>query len=851
MVDPCTKHIKRTDDGVIDAESLDYVTSLLRAGKQSGKSEAELRALAKELREELRKSVRNEQYTRAVNKIAIERGYATVLDVYGDDPVLGLESLLANVNVLREGGGLSLDGRAAAFEKAYTGRLLDRVEQENLGHIFSNPVFDKYLSQELYALSGGATQSVSADPDVFKLAKIIHEWSGELIDEFNLNGGTLTRRDDYIVRQTHNSLTLRSVGFDKWAEDISARLNWDGVKKTLADRQLRKAVAGKLTAERSFDKIEFLKKAYATLTTGYSGDGNGAMASGSGISNIFNAQRLLPFKSADDFFEYNKVYGEQSIMNAILTQARSMGQAVAQLKTLGDNPETNFAKIVAKVSDVLKDNNRQKDLERVRDAWANGNGKLGRLLRTATGSSNIPTNIKWARFNAGLRGAFNLVFLPGTAISSVPDSALLGARASRHNNKGIMQGPVNLVKGIADDPNKVSLARRIGEYSDSMVNDIASMARVDSDSTTPRTIQRLNHLLFKYTLANRWNYANRRALLGVVMDSFGSDLKTGNLTEQKRGLYKRYDIETKELDFFAKLQTALDTPTIEPNDIRSAPRDLLRTYAASDSVYAAAKNDAGRELRLDKLRDKLAANYNTFLLGELDYGVLRRDARTRALLTQGTNPGGGAGEILRYIGQLKGYAVSFMYNHVGQAVYGRGANIGNTRGLGGMVRALQQQSYGDLGTSVFGLVGLLTFYGFISYSMTQIAAGREPPPLDDPKTWAQAMLRGGGLTVFGQFLYDTVIDDPSVTRNLFSTLAGPVPAKVDQLTRAFQRALHTGDASGLAAFGLGIVPGVNAPFVKMGADMLFMNTIKNMVDPKIIRNEDTRAEERGTPYFTR
>jgi hypothetical protein len=852
MADPCTKYIKRDTEGYIDQESLDYAIGVLKNAKGSGKTDGEIRALAQELREEMRKEVSRAEYEKVVNEVVRERAIRYVLEVFKDDTVLGIQTLLASANVRRANTGLSLDALAGTLENRYNGRLLDRTEQAGVTDLFRNSDFDELLAQDMYNLSAGKADSATKDPDVFKLAKIVHDTKREVIDEFNLNGGTLTQRDDYIVQQSHDTLAIREAGFKTWSKNISPLLDWGKINKTLMDKKLRNALDVTKVPTTNVDKETFLRKVYSTVTTGYSGGNkkDAVLNTSSSITNMFNAERVLHFASPEAFVKYNRLYGQRGIMDSVLTQMRQMAYATAQLKVLGTNAENNFKLIVEGVMQQLKDADNFEELARLTDAYANGNGKLNRLLRTATGSANAPANITFARLGGAIRGGLNLVLLPGTTLASLPDMALTGARAARYNKNSMWQAPYNLLKGMSDSPERVSLARQLGVYSDSMINDITSQARVDADAATPRVIQRLNHWLFKYTLANRWNYANRRALVNVVADTFTNDVRTGKLNADRRGIYLRYGIEQRELDLFGKL-AKVTGETLTPDDIREAPRDLLRQYAEADAVYKAAKTAPAKELRLDRIQDDLALRLNTFYLKELDRGVLKRSAKTRAVLQQGTNPGDPAGEAFRFFGQLKSYSVEFMYSYIGDAVYGRDANIGNTRGVGGFIRALQQQGAGELASSFLAVPMLLTFYGYISFAAAQVAAGREPPPLDDPKTLVQALLRGGGLTIFGQFLYDTVVDDPSVARNVFSTLLGPFASKTDEFVRALQKGIHSGDSgTALAKFGIGLVPGLNAPFIKIAADILFMHALREAIDPSWVQNIQKREQERNTPSFT-
>jgi hypothetical protein len=64
-----------------------------------------------------------------------------------------------------------------------------------------------------------------------------------------------------------------------------------------------------------------------------------------------------------------------------------------------------------------------------------------------------------------------------------------------------------------------------------------------------------------------------------------------------------------------------------------------------------------------------------------------------------------------------------------------------------------------------------TVMGALGEQLSQISKGRDPINIEDPKFWAQAAMRGGGVGIFGDFLFQ---DQNRYGGGMLATLAGPV-----------------------------------------------------------------------------
>lgn len=92
---------------------------------------------------------------------------------------------------------------------------------------------------------------------------------------------------------------------------------------------------------------------------------------------------------------------------------------------------------------------------------------------------------------------------------------------------------------------------------------------------------------------------------------------------------------------------------LTPEAVYTAPDALLETYLAQQGKQASPG-------RVDELREEIASQLRTYFRDRVDYAVLEPDARTRAILRQGTAAGTGIGEALRFVTQFKSFPTAFL-----------------------------------------------------------------------------------------------------------------------------------------------------------------------------------------------
>jgi hypothetical protein len=226
-------------------------------------------------------------------------------------------------------------------------------------------------------------------------------------------------------------------------------------------------------------------------------------------------------------------------------------------------------------------------------------------------------------------------------------------------------------------------------------------------------------------------------------------------------------------------------------------------------------------------RDELETLVRSYLLDRSSFAVLRPDAKTRAIALQGTLPGTPEGEAIRMLMQFKSYPISFIQKILGREVYG--------------------QEGAERVSGLFQVMAITTIFGYMAMAAKDLAKGKEPRELLDPetglnwKTVGAAMQQGGGLGIYGDFLFGEMRNRAG--QGFLATVAGPTFGEVDRLADIWGR-LKAGDDAGAASFNLLLS---NTPFgnhfmLRPAADYLFLRSITEAINPGALR----RMEEKTT-----
>lgn len=281
-------------------------------------------------------------------------------------------------------------------------------------------------------------------------------------------------------------------------------------------------------------------------------------------------------------------------------------------------------------------------------------------------------------------------------------------------------------------------------------------------------------------------------------------------------------------------------------------RDYLTPEAAFDvpdaaiDAYLRSQGKRVSAARIEQFRDELADQLRTYFRDRVQYAVLEPDAHTGALWHQGTAAGTPVGEALRYVAQFKSFPTVFLQRTAAREIFGRGTD-GFWRGFGeGVIPHFLKNQHGEAGHFA-GVMLMMTLFGYGAMTVKQLIAGKTPHDPRKVKTWIAAASQGGGLGIYGDFLFG---ERSRMGSRFLSTLAGPTGGSLDSLYNLYLD-LRDGKDVKSNAFRLFFnqMPGNNLFWFRAAFDHLIAYRLYESLNPGYLRRMQRRVEKENGQTF--
>lgn len=685
------------------------------------------------------------------------------------------------------GAAASVDRVAKAMEADFEGYLVAKLDQAGLLGIWKRggEQFDRDVANELARLTEKNAGRETGNKAAAEAAKILHTVQEAVRRAQNDAGAWIGQLPGYITRQAHDQYRIAKAGFERWRDTI-----------------------GPLLDERTFEGIDnreaFLRGVWTNLASGdhlkpesvgsakdpaFKGPGN--------LARRASAERLLHFKDADAWFDYNRVFGTSSLAESVMHGIKRGSQNAALMQRLGTNPEYMFDSIRERLILEAKKRDDLKEIKRLR-----GDGLLNDY-RAISGYNAVSANPTTSAWMAGTRSVLNMASLGGILFSSITDFANAAATLGRSG--------VNPLRAYTEEmaafakaggtPARQAL-NRMGIGIQAMTGDIIN--RFDATDGVRGTLAKLQNTFFRLT-GIVWETDTMKRGVGTVLASHLADLSGRSfdaLPADLRTNLLRYDIDAKAWEALRRTDTRVDAET----------RLLLPERVA----------DADLRLKLQ-----------TYYVNEAGEALNEPGAATQAFLMQGTRPGTPVGEAVRFVAQLKKFPAEFVRSQLGRAVLGR---AGAEEPLYQVIRSGQFDVPG-----VVHLIVANTILGYMAMTAKDLAKGKTPRDPDHWKTWLAAMQQGGGLGIYGDFLFG---EYNRFGGGFVETLSGPAVGQVNQFLRAWSM-IREGDdpTSTMLNVGKGISPFANLFYTRMALDYLVFYQLAEMANPGALRRMESRVKK--------
>ncbi|EPY7067841.1 hypothetical protein ACXEHY_004519 [Klebsiella pneumoniae] len=692
---------------------------------------------------------------------------------------------------------LSVESRGKATRDYALSQIQEAFEavDPRFFHLFEDEASVRDL---VYEMRGQDTGNVRAK----KGAKA---WAGvtELLRQrFNDAGGDIGYLENWGIPQHHSMEKVGRVPQDKWVSDVIGKL----------DRKYYIKDDGQLMSDAELKT--FLGEAYNTIATGGLNklSDTGMRISGA-RSNRGNASRQIHFKDADSYLEYQREYGDRSLWEVMVGHLEGISKDIALVETYGPNPDHVFRSILDEVT--------------AEQATANPE-RTGRIKRLANSTENLYNfiagktqpiaNPHIARWSDNIRNWMVASRLGSALLASFSDLGTMYMSAKVAN---IPMNRLFMNQLEAMNPaNRTELARarRAGLAMESL---LGSVNRWAMDNMGPSVSRWAATAVMRASGLTAWTDAHKRAYGVTMMGSLGEvvsrapDLRS--LDESDFRILKSKGITEQD---FSVWKLAQQEDWGNGNTTMLTPESIMRIPDA-----AVMHLGLPERVRFEAMRRLLAA-----VSEEVDMAVITPGAREQLLTGGGLQRGTWKGELTRSVFLFKSFPISVVLRH--------------------WTRAMGMPSAGGRAAYIAAFLASTTMLGALSQQLNDLASGRNPREMtgkDAGKFWLGALLKGGGLGLYGDFLLS---DHTRYGGGALASMLGPVAGLVDDVVKLAQgiplnavegKPEQTG--GDLVKLGKGLIPGANLWYAKAALDHMIFNQLQEYFSPGYLRKMEQRSKK--------
>ena len=769
----------------------------------------------------------------AVNdEILMRENVENVLKNFKNDEAEGLISLMVGSNTLTLGARSSVASAQNAAQGILIADFNDEIDASGLFEMFDKA--DTKLQNELANTQEQISKGIeitNQNPKVVKLATIMEKHSELTRQKLNARGANIPKMWGYVVKQSNDQFNVRAaanrlgknldqieVSKDFTGTDINFNKNYNAWKDYVMKH---------LDQDETFVNTDspelFLSHSYNSLV------GN-KLQLADGASTVFGSKsmgggktnkRVLHFKSANDWFQYNEKFGTGSLKETYYSGLMTAGRNIGMLDVLGSRPKENFEKIRVAIGNRLQAQQRSTESIRSAKQFEKYMNVIDGTVYTFDGGQYGFAVAKWSAIS---RAFINTTKLGGAVISAAADIGIYGSEM-KFQGRSFLGGMGEAMSGLARIKNtkqKQRIARSSGLMADGVTYDISGRFQVGDNLTKGWT--QIQRTFFKYNLLSWWtNTLKENSMLGMAnYYANQKSLSFDQLNKPLQSFFGLYNIDATKWDVIRKTAMSKADDGTEFINISE-----LSNMSDADIKKITGMNDLSKtELQIEK--DKFKYSVSGMLLDRSIYAVIEPDARTKGTMTQGTLAGTGMGEAIRFVGQFKAFPMA----------------IGN-KVLGREIAFLRKGPNQDIGRGIKGLAAIMVTSGFMGYlSMTakDLLKGKEPRDPNNIKTIMAAFLQGGGLGIYGDVLFKEQRDAGSVVAGLI----GPAPTTAVDLGLALKYALSgEGGKAGKAAYRTisSNIPFLNLFYIKTIFDYMIGFQIMETMNPGVLKRVEKRMKK--------
>lgn len=748
----------------------------------------------------------------------------------GNKAAEGAYSITKGSKLSRPDANVSIGSRQQMFIDKYKGALFVNIEKEGLWQYFSSGNSQDDIMRAQLALNAGEDMS-KFNPESVKIAEIIRKTYNKTIEDRNLRGTTIRTNKQYMFDGSYlfDQSTVRKIPLEEFQKDMENELDLE-VMSSSQDVDI----------ETIINEIPEIRDNFANgRQQKYTDDEVDVSLFGTpNLAKKTSKSRTLIWKDADAQIRMFNKYSNKKYAEAVGLTLDKAGKQAGILDVAGPSYEDNIKKVMDAISNnIINDKERDYFNATVKQ-------QIDYDIASLDGRANIPLNYTLARSAAIIRSNNRLSMLGGSLLSQVSDLAVAASSIKFQGGDGYLIGVSKLIKGMltrySNDEGKAIL-NGLGTVSDSYM--AAAFDKSGVEDGAGKIWGNMERVAFKLFGVNWWTNKMHTIAGDGFMTSLGSFNKTAHesLPDTLRRTLSDYGIGMDEWQILRSgAKEVRGKPWIIPDEVQNMRPQMEQFIKNKFPELSPQVLDTRINTSLSKLENNLRSYYSDLIYGS----TAEPTARTRIAVAGHAKKGTWGGEMWNMFSQFKMFPTSFVQGVLGRQIYKRGYDT---------FKDLILRGKGDN----LGLVQLLlasTLCGAVSLSLKDIQRGKTQRDYTDPKTWVAAMAQGGGLGIYGDFLFSDV---SRLQGGPFEALAGPTFGTAGRvLVLAMQSrdylAGSENEPSGASAVNLLInnTPFVNTLWLKPILNYLFLYNLQETMNPGFMNRQESKLmRDTGQEYY--
>lgn len=578
-----------------------------------------------------------------------------------------------------------------------------------------------------------------------------------------------------------------------------------------------------------------------------------------------NLSRNMKFKGPDEWTTYQLRCGNPDIYANFMGEMGSAAKSIGLMEIYGPGGENTREVMHQSVGHQLAAGSSGLK-------WQSAKKKFDVSRAVLNGSVDIPGNEIVANVMANTRNIFRSAILGGVITAQTGDFVNVGrANAIRFNRSasGIwgesMRHTIEFLRGIKSTDIQVKVLNSMhADIEASVGGMIREIEKGDSRGFTSNIVAKI----YQLQGATWLNKRNRQAAAIGKAAWLGSEARKGwnEIEPTTRDMLQMHGFSEAEWELIRKGET------IEADGRSYLAPEIAMTLSDDEvSAHIASQGRTATPAAIENWKVDVQNRLMGMYADEVGKALREPNARSKAFITGGTNPGTFAGEMTRCMWDVKSFAVSQLQQGVGMEMHGLSTDP----------RAKVRKGSASHYLAIANYMGAMTVAGYASYVMSGLKAGvirkglidqdeseddkvlyYNLPIVDDRVLFA-SMLQGGALPIYGDFLF---ADADRYGGGFMQTLAGPMLGKAEDVYKLWTSWKTMGDdsdperaekergamANQVARMLKGVIPGSNLWYSRHMMDRYIWWNLQEAINPAALDRLEKAAERRGDEYiFTR